>query len=101
MSFGEYLHNARDGLGMTLTDLWRSAGGIIADAEKTGKVDTDAALRRKARVNVKLAALPPCRRGAGGLIEVNTSPPVQTVGNSVNATARRHFPFLSNRISST
>ncbi len=43
--------------GKSVADLWRSAGGIIADAEKTGKVDADAALRLKALVDAQLAAL--------------------------------------------
>jgi len=37
--------------------LGQSAGGIIAAAEKTGKVDVDAALRLKAPVDAQLAAL--------------------------------------------
>ena len=43
--------------GKSVADLWRSAGGIIADAENTGKVDADAALRLKALVDAQLAAL--------------------------------------------
>lgn len=43
--------------GKSVADLWRAAGGIIADAEKTGKVDADAALRLKALVDAQLAAL--------------------------------------------
>lgn len=43
--------------GKSVADLWRSAGGIIADAEKTGKVDPDAAMRLKALVDAQLAAL--------------------------------------------
>jgi hypothetical protein len=38
-------------------DLWQSAGGIIAAAEKTGKVDADAAWRLKALVGALLSAL--------------------------------------------
>ena len=45
------------GAGKSVVDLWQSAGGVIADAEKTGRVDTDAALRLKALVDAKLAAL--------------------------------------------
>ena len=45
------------GAGKSVVDLWQSAGGIIADAEKTGKVDADAALRLKALVDAQLAAL--------------------------------------------
>ena len=43
--------------GKSVADLWRSAGGIITDAENTGKVDADAALRLKALVDAQLAAL--------------------------------------------
>ena len=43
--------------GKSVADLWRSAGGIIADAEKTGKLDGDAALRLKALVDAQLAVL--------------------------------------------
>ena len=43
--------------GKSVADLWRAAGGIIADAEKTGKVDADAALRLKVLVDAQLAAL--------------------------------------------
>jgi len=45
------------GAGKSIVDLWQSAGGIIAAAEKTGKVDADAALRLKALVDAQLAAL--------------------------------------------
>jgi len=45
------------GAGKSVADLWRAAGGIIAAAEKTGKVDADAALRLKALVDAQLAAL--------------------------------------------
>ena len=45
------------GAGRSVLDLWQSAGGIIAAAEKTGKVDADAALRLKALVDAQLAAL--------------------------------------------
>ena len=45
------------GAGKSVADLWRSAGGIIADAEKNGKVDADAAMRLKALVDAQLAAL--------------------------------------------
>ena len=45
------------GAGKSVADLWQSAGGIIAAAEKTGKVDADAALRLKALVDAQLAAL--------------------------------------------
>ena len=45
------------GAGKSVADLWRAAGGIIADAEKTGKVDADAALRLKVLVDAQLAAL--------------------------------------------
>lgn len=45
------------GAGKSVVDLWQSAGGIIADAEKTGKVDADAALRLKTLVDALLAAL--------------------------------------------
>ena len=44
------------GAGKSVVDLWQSAGGIIADAEKTGKVDADAAIRLKALVDAQLAA---------------------------------------------
>jgi hypothetical protein len=43
--------------GKSVADLWRAAGGIITDAEQTGKVDADAALRLKALVDAQLAAL--------------------------------------------
>jgi len=43
--------------GKSVADLWRAAGGIIADAEKTGTVDADAALRLKVLVDAQLAAL--------------------------------------------
>lgn len=43
--------------GKSVADLWRSAGGIIADAEKTGRVDADAAMRLKALIDAQLAAL--------------------------------------------
>lgn len=43
--------------GKSVADLWRAAGGIITDAENTGKVDADAALRLKALVDAQLAAL--------------------------------------------
>ena len=43
--------------GRSVTDLWQSAGGIIAAAEKTGKVDADVVLRLKALVDAQLAAL--------------------------------------------
>ena len=45
------------GAGKSVVDLWQSAGGIIAAAEKTGKVDADAASRLKALVDAQLAAL--------------------------------------------
>jgi len=45
------------GAGKSVVDLWLSAGGIIAAAEKTGQVDADAALRLKALVDAQLAAL--------------------------------------------
>jgi len=45
------------GAGKSVVDLWQSAGGVIAAAEKTGKVDADAALRLKALVDAQLAAL--------------------------------------------
>jgi len=45
------------GAGKSVVDLWQSAGGIIAAAETTGKVDADAALRLKALVDAQLAAL--------------------------------------------
>ena len=45
------------GAGKSVVDLWQTAGGIIVDAEKTGKVDADAALRLKALVDGQLAAL--------------------------------------------
>ena len=45
------------GAGRSVMDLWQSAGRIIAAAEKTGKVDADAALRLKALVDAQLAAL--------------------------------------------
>ena len=45
------------GAGKSVAYPWRSSGGIIADAEKTGKVDADAALRLKALVDAQLAAL--------------------------------------------
>ena len=45
------------GAGRSVMDLWQSAGGIITAAEKTGKVDADAALRLKALVDAQLAAL--------------------------------------------
>ena len=45
------------GAGRSVLDLWQSAGGIIAAAEQTGKVDPDAALRLKALVDAQLATL--------------------------------------------
>jgi len=45
------------GAGKSVVDLWQSAGGIISAAEKTGKVDADAALRLKALVDAQVAAL--------------------------------------------
>ncbi len=45
------------GAGKSVVDLWQSAGGIIAAAENTGKVDADAALRLKALVDAQLTAL--------------------------------------------
>ena len=45
------------GAGKSVVDLWQSAGGIIADAEKTGKVDADAAVPLRAPVQAQLAAL--------------------------------------------
>jgi hypothetical protein len=43
--------------GKSVADLWRSAGAILAEAEKTGKVDPDAAMRLKALVDGQLAEL--------------------------------------------
>lgn len=43
--------------GSSVADLWRSAGAIITDAEKTGKVDEDAATRLRALVQVQLDKL--------------------------------------------
>lgn len=43
--------------GASVTDLWRSAGAIISDAEKTGKVDADAEMRLRALVQVQLDKL--------------------------------------------
>jgi hypothetical protein len=43
--------------GKSVSDLWRSAGAIIADAEKTGAVDPDATMRLKALVDAQLAEL--------------------------------------------
>lgn len=40
-----------------VVDLWPSADGIIATAEKTGKIASDSALRLKALVDSHLAAL--------------------------------------------
>lgn len=45
------------GAGKSVANIWRLAGGFIADAEKTGKVDADAAVRLKALVDAQLAAL--------------------------------------------
>jgi len=45
------------GAGKSVIDLWQSAGSIIAAAERTGKIDADAALRLKALVDAQLAAL--------------------------------------------
>jgi len=45
------------GAGKSAVDLWQSAGGIIAAAEKTENVDADAARRLKALVDAQLAAL--------------------------------------------
>lgn len=45
------------GAGRSVMDLWQSAGGILREAEKTGKVDADAAMRLKALVDAQLAAL--------------------------------------------
>jgi hypothetical protein len=39
-----YRPGGRIGAGKSVVDLWQSAGGIIAAAEKTGKVDADATL---------------------------------------------------------
>ena len=44
--------------GKSVADLWRSARGISADAEKTWKVDADAVMRLKALVNTQLAEPP-------------------------------------------
>jgi hypothetical protein len=43
--------------GKSVADLWRSAGDILAEAEKTGKVDPDAIMRLKALVDGQLAEL--------------------------------------------
>lgn len=43
--------------GGAVADLWRAAGGIISDAEKTGKVDQDAFIALKALVQVQLDKL--------------------------------------------
>jgi len=43
--------------GGAVADLWRSAGGIIDEAEKTGKVDPDAAMRLRALVQAQLDRL--------------------------------------------
>ena len=45
------------GAGKSVVELWQTAGGIIAAAEKSGKVDADAAMRLKALVDAQLAAL--------------------------------------------
>ena len=45
------------GAGKSVVDLWLSAGGIIAAAEKTGKVDADAAMQLKALMGAQIAAL--------------------------------------------
>ena len=45
------------GAGKSVVDLWQTAGGIIAAAEKSGKVDADAAMQLKALVDAQLAAL--------------------------------------------
>ena len=45
------------GAGKSVVNLWQSAGGIIAAAESTGKVDPGAALRLKSLVDAQLAAL--------------------------------------------
>lgn len=43
--------------GSSVADLWRAAGGIIGEAEKTGKVDADAEARLRALVQVQLDKL--------------------------------------------
>jgi hypothetical protein len=40
------------GAGKSVADLWRSAGGIITDAEKNGKVDADEAMGSRRWSNV-------------------------------------------------
>ena len=43
--------------GKSVADLWQSAGGIIKDAEVTGKVDPDAEMRLRALVEAQLRIL--------------------------------------------
>ena len=43
--------------GGAVADLWRAAGGIISEAESTGKVDHDAEMRLRALVQVQLDKL--------------------------------------------
>ena len=51
--------------GSSVADLWRAAGGIISDAEKTGKVDADAEVRLRALVQVQLTKLHENAKEAG------------------------------------
>ena len=51
--------------GSSVADLWRAAGGIISDAEKTGKVDADAEARLRALVQVQLTKLHENAKEAG------------------------------------
>lgn len=51
--------------GSSVADLWRAAGGIISDAEKTGKVDPDAEARLQALVQIQLTKLRDNAKEAG------------------------------------
>lgn len=51
--------------GGAVADLWRAAGGIIGEAEKTGKVDPDAEMRLRALVQVQLDKLAQNAKEAG------------------------------------
>lgn len=43
--------------GGAVADLWRAAGGIIDEAERTGKVDADAEMRLRTLVQVQMDRL--------------------------------------------
>lgn len=51
--------------GSSVADLWRAAGGIISEAERTGKVDADAEARLRSLVQVQLDKLHENAKDAG------------------------------------